>query len=253
MAEPIAVDLLDDLPKADITILGEIHDNPLHHQNQARAVTAIRPTALVFEMLSPEQADKAKNVDRADAAALAKALGWAGTGWPDFDIYAPIFAAAPDARILGAAVPRDDLRRAMSEGEAVVFGDDASVYGLILPLSSDEQSRREVEQMTAHCDALPQEMLPGMVAAQRFRDASFARTALTALRDNGGPIVVITGSGHADKIQGIPSFLATADPEVSVLSIGQLEVDPGPDAPFDLWLITAPVPRSDPCEVFEKP
>ena len=32
---------------SDIVVLGEVHDNPAHHANQARAVAAIKPAALV--------------------------------------------------------------------------------------------------------------------------------------------------------------------------------------------------------------
>jgi len=56
-AEAIRPDALDALPGgARIVFLGEVHDNPHHHRNQARAVAATGPAALVFEMLSPAQA-----------------------------------------------------------------------------------------------------------------------------------------------------------------------------------------------------
>ena len=35
-------------------VIGEVHDNPHHHRNQARAVAALKPGAIVFEMLTPE-------------------------------------------------------------------------------------------------------------------------------------------------------------------------------------------------------
>lgn len=253
IAGPVGPDALDALPEARIVILGEVHDNPSHHANQSRAVAAIRPAALVFEMLTPQQAQAAVGVVRSDRAALETALGWADTGWPDFSMYHPIFAAAPQAAIYGAALPRADVRRAMTEGAAAVFGAKPAAFGLDRALAPDEQARRESDQQMAHCNALPPDLLPGMVAAQRLRDAAFARTALEALAATGGPVVVITGSGHADTAQGIPVALAAAAPSVSVLSVGQLETDPGPAAPFDLWIVTDPAPRDDPCKAFAAP
>ncbi|MFT6104979.1 MAG: hypothetical protein ACJA1E_001405, partial [Paracoccaceae bacterium] len=47
---------LDNLPHAQITLLGENHDNAGHHLGQARALRAIAPRAVVLEMLTPEQA-----------------------------------------------------------------------------------------------------------------------------------------------------------------------------------------------------
>ena len=54
-AGEIGAEALDHLAAARIVILGEIHDDPAHHANQARAVSALHPRALVFEMLTPAQ------------------------------------------------------------------------------------------------------------------------------------------------------------------------------------------------------
>jgi len=246
-AGQIGAEALEALPPADVVILGEVHDNPTHHAHQARAVAAIRPAALVFEMFGPAEAARAAGVARTDAAALASALAWEGSGWPDFALYHPIFAAAPDALIAGGALARETVRRAFAEGAAAPFGADAARFGLDRPLQPADQAGREALQAEAHCHALPPEYLPGMVAAQRLRDAALARATLEAFEASGGPVVVITGTGHADRLRGIPAALAQAAPVLRVLAIGQTESDPGPDAPFDLWIVTDPHPRPDPC------
>lgn len=237
---------------ARIVILGEVHDNPIHHANQAALVAALAPKALVFEMLSPAQAEAAQTVSRQDAAAMETVLSWQGSGWPDYALYHPIFAASGTARIYGAALPRTEVRRAMAEGAAQVFGPEAGRFGLAVSLPPDEQAAREADQLAAHCNALPPDMLPGMVAAQRLRDAAFARSALVALADTGGPVVVITGSGHADNQRGIPAALGVAAPDVSVFSLGQFESGSDLAPPFDAWVITAAAPRPDPCAEFTK-
>ena len=230
---------------ARIVLLGEIHDNALHHDNQAAAVRALRPTALVVEMLTPEQVAAAQGIDRRDGEALGLAFGWQDAGWPAFSLYQAIFAAAPEASVYGAAVPRDEVRRAMTEGAAALLPD----MGLE-PLPEAEQAEREAMQAEAHCGALPEHMLPGMVEAQRYRDASFAATALRALRETGGPVVVITGNGHARADWGVPRMIAAAAPEARVLTIGQFEEAAEPDPPFDLWLVTEAAERGDPCAAF---
>ncbi len=247
-SEEIGPEALDALPAADVVILGEVHDNPAHHANQARAVAAIAPRALVFEMLTPQQAAQAAGVPRDDAAALEAALGW--ENWPDFAMYHPIFTAAPGAEIYGGAMPVDEVRRAMEVGAAAVFGEGADAYGLDDALPDDKQAAREALQFAAHCDALPEEMLPGMVEAQRLRDAGLARATIEAHAATGGPVVVITGTGHARIGHGIPAKLARAAPDLSALSVGQFESDPGADAPFDLWIVTDAVDRPDPCAAF---
>lgn len=253
-ASPAASEQIDaatlGMLSAQIVVLGEVHDNPLHHQNQSLAVAALHPLALVFEMLTPEAAARATPENRQSAAKLGAALDWEAAGWPDFAMYYPIFEAAPGAAVRGAAVPRDDLMRAMNEGAATAFGDDAARFGLAEPLPPEIQAELEAEQMQAHCDALPSERMAGMVAAQRLRDAALARAALDTLAETGGPVVVITGSGHARTDFGVPALLRRAAPGVSVLALGQVEAPAESEQPFDKWIVTEPAPREDPCAVF---
>ena len=240
------------LPPAGVVILGEVHDNPAHHLNQARALAALKPTAVVFEMLTPDQA-AIVNDSGLKGAELAEAIGWADSGWPDFALYAPVFAAVGSARVYGMALPRDEVRRAMTDGAAAVFGEDASRFGLAQPLPDAARTQLEDEQRAAHCDALPPDMLPGMVEAQRLRDAAFARTVLEAHAATGGPVAVITGNGHAREDWGIPRALRLAAPDLVVLSLGQLEA--GEDtakAPYSVWFTTPAAAREDPCAVFRK-
>lgn len=240
----------------DIVVLGEIHDNPEHHRNQARIVAALQPAAIVFEMIAQEDEGVLNELRAAGASReeMAEALDWANSGWPDFAFYAEILEAAPAARIFGAGQPSADVRRAMVEGAAGVFGPDARIYGLDQPLGPEEQSLREAELASSHCGAMAPEVLPGMVEAQRFRDAGLADAALWARIMTGeGQVVVITGSAHADRLRGMPAMLALAEPETSVLSLGQFEgtVD-DPDA-FDAVLVAPAPERADPCEAFAAP
>lgn len=246
IAGPIDFGSLDALPPAEVVVLGEIHDNPVHHANQSRAIAAIGPRAVVWEMI-PE--GTVVPADVTDADRLAQALQWHERGWPDFSMYHPIFLAAGTARHFGAEIPRDRARLAVRDG-AMAAMPDGGRFGLDRPLPPDEQAQREAEQLSAHCDAMPMEMMGGMVAAQRVRDAALARAVLQALDTVGPPVAVITGSGHARRDWGLPAVLAIAAPEVSVLSVGQMESDPGPAAPFDLWLVTEAAERPDPCAAF---
>lgn len=236
---------------AQIVVLGEIHDNPEHHRIQADIVARLAPAALVLEMI-PQADEDAVNALREEGAGrdeIAVALDWAGSGWPDFDYYAAILEAAPEAQIFGAGQPSEDVRRAMVEGAAKVFGADAATYGLDLPLDPEEQRAREALQAEAHCNALPADLLPGMVEAQRFRDAGLADSAIWARTMTGdGQVVVIAGSGHADTHRGIPAALAIAAPDISVLSLGQFERTPSNADSYDEVLLAPPPERDDPCE-----
>ncbi len=240
---------------AHVVILGEIHDNPAHHEAQAAIVAGLAPGALVFEMI-PQAREDAVNRLRAQGAAreaLAEALDWEASGWPDFALYAPILEAAPRARLFGGGQPIEEVRRASAEGAAAVFGPDAASYGLNRALDPTEQAAREAEMLAAHCDAIPAEMLPGLVEAQRFRDAAIAEAARWARTIAGDrTIVVITGNGHADRARGVPAMLAAAAPELVVVSIGQFEdaPDAAATAAFDAYLLAPAPEREDPCAAF---
>ena len=258
-AQPSDVDAVIAMArKADIVILGEIHDNPEHHRLQAEITEALQPAALVFEMIPQSEEDvvndlRAKGADREEIAA---ALAWSESGWPDFGYYSAILEAAPKARVFGAGQPVADVKRAMVEGAAGVFGPDATAYGLDLPLGAKEQAVREALQAEAHCDALPAEVLPGMVEAQRFRDAGLADAALWARTMTGdGQVVVIAGSGHADKRRGVPAALEIAAPDLTVMALGQFEAEP--DAAladeYDAILLSPAPARDDPCTALKPP
>ncbi|MBS8227006.1 hypothetical protein DYI42_12255 [Vannielia litorea] len=238
---------------ADVVVLGEIHDNPGHHQRQAELIVQIGPAAVVFEMLTPEQAGTINSMGQADP----EAIDWAESGWPDFALYAPVFAATEGLQHYGAMLPRPLVRRAFAEPPEQLFaaiwqGDGPPPdFGLADHLPEVEQAEREAGQMASHCDALPPEILPGFVAAQRLRDAALAGEALRALAETGGPVVVIAGNGHAREDWGVPALLARLPDAPQVASLGQFEGEAAEaDAPFDATALSPPTPRDDPCRAF---
>jgi len=54
-AEQVTIEALSYLPEADVVILGEAHDNPLHHLHHAIAVEVLAAEALVSQMLDARQ------------------------------------------------------------------------------------------------------------------------------------------------------------------------------------------------------
>lgn len=237
------------MAQADVVLLGEIHDNPAHHQAQAGLVAALQPKAVIWEMLTPQQAERLADGLPQDEDALRTLLNWDQTGWPDFSMYAPIFMAAPDALHLGAQVARSDARAAMSSGAAAFFGPDAAHYGLDQPLEPEQQAQRQADQLRAHCDALPEEMLPLMVDFQRLRDANLARAAMQAFEQTGGPVAIVTGNGHARKDRGVPVYLLHRQPDLSLFALGQSE-DGAISGEFDAVWDAPAVERPDPCLAF---
>jgi hypothetical protein len=154
--------------------------------------------------------------------------------------------------------------RLQLQAEADLFPEGASFVGQVrsaitaattlAELSTAAGSVLRVDDHTLEILLAPEvtaNLLPGMVEAQRLRDAAMAAAALEALADFGPPVVIITGSGHARTDVGIPAMIRAARPDVSLWSLGQLEADPGPGAPYDAIHVTDPTPRDDPCAAFQ--
>jgi len=234
----------------DILISGEIHDNPAHQLGHAAHARDLPAKAIVMEMLTPDQAALVTPALIADQAALGDALGWAASGWPDFAAYYPVFSAAPQAQYFGAAVPAAQARAAFEAGIVDSFGPQAAAYGLTTALPASEQAEREAMQMAAHCDALPAELLPRFVDIQRLRDATLARAAIAAFDATGGPVLVVTGNGHARKDGGVPVYLERVRPGLRVIAAAQFEEGMAHEGEFETFTLAPPVQREDPCAAF---
>ena len=263
--------------RVDVVFLGERHDNEHHHRLQSKATAGLGRrfaaqkgvAALVFEMIpfaKEPAANKARGwpaaADAAQSRAVAEAVDWARLGWPDFALYAPILEAAPAAYIGGGGYPRGALMRSASSPDWLSKEPNAARFGLDQPLPKAQQAGREQAQIVSHCNAIPASVAPMMVDAQRARDARLAEAILrarAAARGEGrmGPVVVITGSGHARRDFGAPALLARAAPELKIVSLAFVEPGEGDAATlaakFDAWARTPPPiePRGDPCEAFK--
>ena len=259
-AELTEAELVAALEQAQIVVLGEVHDNPVHHARQARLVRQLRPRGLAFEMV-PEASEEGIQVFLAqggERGEIGPAIGWDRMGWPDWALYAPIFEAAPGAYIAGGGAARSEIRAAIERGAATAYGAGASAVGLDRPLDPAIRVEIEDEMIAAHCDKLPRQAAGGMVEAQRLRDARFANAAWRALvQGGGGRAVLITGNGHARTDRGAPAYLRLVAPQVAVLSVGMIELQPGADPaaaargrPFDYVWFSTPAKRTDPCAGF---
>lgn len=235
-------DLLTAALEAQIVILGERHDNPIHHEAQADIVRVIGPAGLAFEMIKRDEEDAA-NIGRAK---------WVNDSWSNWEDYRQIIAAAPTARITGGGIDQDMLRSSVKLGAALAWGEEGARYRLLDQLPMDVTKAMVEEQRIAHCDGLPKHMLPGMLEAQQLRDAFFADAALRLLENGYEPAVLITGNGHARTDRGAPLYLRRAAPEVTVLSIGIVEAEGLTDIPYDYVIYTDIHEREDPCEAFLK-
>ena len=264
--------LIDRLAAADFVLLGERHDNPVHHQLQAwiteRLLARGRPYGVAFEMIDGGKAAALAQFLAAsphDSAGLGAALDWPKSGWPAWPLYQPIAAAAISRHlpILPANLSPDVARAVAKDGLAA------------LPVDLAQQLRLEPSQDVAvleahqgdiqrgHCGMLPERSLAPFAQAQYARDAVMARVMVDQwLRTNGAfGAVLIAGIGHVRSDRGVPLHLARYAPQGKSLALGFVETDDKagvtPETaslPFDIvWLTPKVEDDKDPCAAFKAP
>ncbi len=250
---------------ARLVLLGEQHDNPDHHRLQAAVlrglVDAGRRPALLLEMLGPAVAEQAWAACRdrgrrgCTAAGLRRALDWDSSGWPDWQLYRPIFNVAleRDLQLVGAGISRGEARGLSAPVDTPL--DDKAVGEL----------RREI--IESHCGYASGHMVDAMVVIQQSRDSRMAAALAGALADENGAgedgAVLIAGLGHTRLDRGVAWHLDSRARR-QLLSLAFVEVIAGkrsPDdyaehfdgrLPFDYLWFTPRADDLDPCERFEQ-
>ena len=139
--------LLSDMQSADAVLLGEIHDNPRHHELRAQL---LREPALKQRNIVAEHLDAGQVVGTGDMLlSRLEQAGFDATGW-QWPLHQPLFAAALDQgmTVYGGNLPRDQTRVVFkSRGSSLGVGLQALL--LHAPLSDDSLAalRREIDDM----------------------------------------------------------------------------------------------------------
>lgn len=246
-----------------IVMLGEVHDNPQHHQQRLavlqRAFAAGWRPALVLEQFDREKqtdierARRERPDDAQHVIDLAAPARTAAGGW-DWNFYRPFvaLALAHNVPLIAGNLSSADTARVVRGGYAAVFDaamQKALTLDVAVPAAMQTAQEREIDE--GHCKALPPKLLPAMARGQMARDAVMASIVATNAA-NGA--VLIAGNGHVRRDIGVAKWLRT-DQRSRVLTVGYLEQGGSavPDAAFDAVVRTAAAQRDDPCLQFKRP
>lgn len=265
-------ELVNDVVHARYRLLGEIHDDPLHHAIRARLIREIASSgvhpAVVFEQFDLDHDDALQAAQHAggnaEQLADAGALDRKGWGWP---LHRPIVAAALAARlpIRAGNLSRADLGRAVENpAPGATSAWQARLRAAPWTEADARSLRREIVE--SHCGMLPDTIVPRLVLAQRMRDAAMAQALVDDATDDGA--ILIAGNGHVRGDRGVPIYLHAPGSQADgrSVSVGLVEVGPGKEAAaedpqhiaaeypgFDYLWFTPVVARADPCAGFHAP
>ena len=251
-----------ELARSRYVLLGEVHDNAEHHRLRRDLLAALvrdgRRPAIAMEQFDREHQPALQRVQNEPAPTL-ELLKTAGRvdaqGW-NWSYYDPIVRLALEHRlpIIAANLSRADAFKVSTDGAAAVLG-PASAVALQLERPLPDAARLKLEQVIedGHCGQAPAKILPGMVAAQRARDAIMAQSLQAH-----APAVLIAGNGHVRRDFGVPHYLAHYPQGDEVRVVGFIEVDAARPEPadyvtagapeYDYVVFTPRTPRPDPCQ-----
>ena len=177
-------ELMHRLATKRFVLLGEKHDNALHHRGQAAIIAAMvaagRHPALGWEMINTAQDDALAAwvaSKPSDGSALGPAIAWKKSGWPPWAMYQPIadVAAAAQLPMVAGGLPRDQLMK-LYQGEGdFLASDDARALGVNATLPADMVAALAESITESHCGHAPKEMLDPMVVIQQVKDAHMAK------------------------------------------------------------------------------
>ena len=252
---------------SDYLLLGERHDNPVHHQHQGWAIKQLanagRQASVAYEMIDSEQGARLANQKITSAEQLIAELNHSKTGWDYEHSYKALFAEtiAAGYNIDSANLDRKQLVNIVMKGEDKL----PEAYQRILqktPLSAEQMKASQLEISQSHCGMLDDKTSASMVLGQRLRDAVMAESLLKSRQ----PVkVLIAGAGHVRNDRAVPLYLDTnlkaQGKDARILSIAMIEVEaseinPATYAepwgsetlPFDIVWFTPQVKREDQCE-----
>lgn len=254
--------LLKKLRLTEYLLLGEQHDNLVHHQHQSWVIQQFQQShsqvSVAFEMIDDQQGNMLARHQVTSAEVMIGLLDQTRNHW-DYehrykDLFTQIIAAGYP--IMPANLNRNRLKEIVAEGEDKL----PVAYKKMLsqaPLSSAHMKALQEEIKQSHCNMLGDEASKKMVLAQRVRDAVIAHSLVR----NQTPVkVLIAGFGHVRKDRGVPLYLLQQDKGASLLTIGFTEVSSGANEvgyyasrfgskklPFDFVWFTPQVERSDQC------
>jgi len=229
-------------------LLGERHDNTDHHRLQAWVISQVakyRDVVVGFEMLDEPDKEPLKSVERFEQ--FADAVNWSKSGWPEFEIYAPLFEAVYRSKSPVLAV-HPSRKRLMGIARSV-NKQPVDTWGTISQKGLDNL----VDDITkSHCGYADKNMVVMMSAAQRFKDHWMVKELME--QSGSKPFVLVAGNGHVRKDYGVPNHLSSES-----ISIGFVEVYKEYDHPqdydaarFDYIWFTPRVDNLDPCEKYKE-
>lgn len=260
---------MSDLAEAkDFILLGEKHDNPLHHLLHARFIDSLikrQRHTIALEHLDERDAPLLASLHQYPLSAWEEGFQWSERGWDSWTSMKPIFEAiaAHKLFVIPARISPPLLQSIMTGG---FDGPRATAIRNVInsvQLSPEAQNDLSDQIKAVHCGHLPEHAIPHVVETQRAWDSAMAAALQDSRNRVGDPVILIAGTEHVRTDRGVPLYLKYLEPTKKSISIGFIEVSRklrtfqavaqeygGGTFPFDIVYFTPAFDISDPCRKF---
>lgn len=241
-AQAITTTRVDALLPMDVLLLGEQHDAS-EHQVIHQQVTALLAQRGLLAAVALEMADDGASTAKLHPSSTEQqtqnALKWNDKSW-SWQAYGPAVMTAVRAGVLvvGADLSRELMRPKMADSAL-----DGQLPG---PALKAQQQLIRV----GHCNLLPESQIMPMTRIQIAKDIKMAET-LKDVALPGKVVLLLAGSGHVDRLLGVPQHLpASLRVKAVRLRAGDAQEGDKADA-FDAVWATPALPEKDYCAAFK--
>jgi uncharacterized iron-regulated protein len=227
---------------ADVLILGEQHD-AVEHQHIEQQVLALLAARGTLAAVALEMADTGVSTSALKPSAteqqVRNALSWNDKGWP-WAAYGPAVMTAVRAGVpvLGANLPRAQMPASMADSQL-----DTRLPG---PALKAQQQLIRI----GHCNLLPESQITPMTRIQIAKDITMANTLAQSVLP-GKTVLLLAGSGHADRLLGVPQHLP-ADLKTKAIRLRAGTAGSESREAFDAVWATPALAEKDYCEGLDK-
>lgn len=261
-------ELLEKIRQNEFILMGETHDNSLHHEYESWVINNIDTSGftayVAMEMVSDDQWDLIKGKEYNNSKSLIDDLDQVKNTWKYNPRYEPVFNTILHAgyAILPANLDRKSIMNIARKGRKNV---PLKIQSYLDRNSlSDEQKKgleREIEM--SHCGMGNPHMIKAMMLTQTVKDAVMADSLFRITNVN--KRILVSGSGHTRNDRGVPMYIRGEKGDARILTLAWLEVIDdltevsqyadrwgGKSLPFDYAWFTPRVDRPDPCASFRQ-
>jgi uncharacterized iron-regulated protein len=236
--------VIEDLAKADVIYIGEVHTIERHHRTQADLLRKLaeqgKSLALGMEQIEARHQPTVDRFNRGelDFDQLAEAIAW-GKQWKNYEQYRPICETAQKLGIpvIALNAPAEVIRAVGRKGLAGISPEERDELPKDIVTDDPAYEKLMNLMLAVHMTMDPDKLRP-IFEAQVARDETMAANIAKVLKGEGGQsrsVYVVCGRGHISYGLGTPDRVKRRSPQsqdriLLVTESGELQLSPSEEA-----------------------